>query len=305
MKKAIVTGATGFVGSHLVLELAGQGIDVLAIGRQPQLLSTIGSRFDGKVQPCTVDLDNIGQLDEAISNVGWEVGDDTCFFHLAWKGDKGLADGSPECQVQNIIITSECLQTASRLGCKRFINVGTVEELYFDDYIDRNLWLTQDYYSSHGYYAASKSSAHKMNMIVSYLEKIEYIHARFSVAVSRDLKGFQTGYVARTILRLVNGENIDPPASKQLYELVEVSDLARALHTLGIKGRNKVSYYIGHGTPATLGQIFSEIASQRESLASPQQYYESSASFLSFFDAKPFVVDAGYKPTPLTSEDFS
>ena len=35
MKKAIVTGANGFVGSAVVIELLKNGIEVLALGRKP------------------------------------------------------------------------------------------------------------------------------------------------------------------------------------------------------------------------------------------------------------------------------
>ena len=35
MKKAIVTGANGFVGSAVVSELLKHGIEVLALGRKP------------------------------------------------------------------------------------------------------------------------------------------------------------------------------------------------------------------------------------------------------------------------------
>lgn len=305
MNNAIVTGANGFIGSHLVLELASKGIKVLAIGCEPKIPSDFGVDYCQNVNFCTLDLDYIHQSYSEVSRLIGELSGDTCFFHLAWQGSSGQANAGPDQQIQNIIVAAKCLAFAAKLGCKRFVNVGTVEELYFEDYISRNLWLNQDYYNSDGYFAAGKLSAHKISLIVAYLEKIEYVHAYFSVALSQDLKRSQTDYVLREINRLMIGEKVDHPASKQLYELIEVSILAQALRAISINGRNKASYYIGHGLPASLAQIFSQIDSlQVDSLSTPQ-CDETNTLFLPFFDEKPFVADAGYRPTPLSNKDFS
>ena len=140
------------------------------------------------------DVGQAADLGGILAGLKWVKEDNIVFYHLAWKGQQSLADGSPAEQIHNIIYTADCLQVAASVGCSKFVNVGTVEELYFEDYLESSKWMEQPYYSGHGYYAASKAGAFKMNLIVAYLQKIEYVQARFSVVVSRDLESFSKGY---------------------------------------------------------------------------------------------------------------
>lgn len=302
MKKAIVTGANGFVAGHLVQALVDGGIQVLALTRQPELNDSMPLYDSEAVIHRNLGLEKIGSLADILNELGWNDSDEIVFYHLAWKGAEGLADGSPSEQIQNIIYTAEAVKTAAAVGCSRFVNVGTVEELYFEDYLDTGRWMQQPYYSGHGYYAAAKAGAFKMNLILAYLEKIEYVQARFSVAVSKELKTFFKGYVAASLARILAGEPTDPPTSKQLYELVEVSDLSSALVALGRHGANKEDYYIGAGSPQTLAAIFEGIKNGDSVDVFDNDHDD--AEFRSFFDNGTLVSDLNYKPSPVTKEVF-
>lgn len=61
--KAFVTGATGFLGSHLVKRLQESGWDVVAHGRNPQALSVLES---SGVQTSSVDLTNNSAVRQAV-----------------------------------------------------------------------------------------------------------------------------------------------------------------------------------------------------------------------------------------------
>jgi len=299
MKKAIVTGAGGFLGQHLVDELLSQGIPVLAIHRQDKFDICLSEEKSEMLIPCQLGLDQIDKLPERMRELEWTADETICFFHLAWKGDQSIADGGGEAQAQNIPLTAQCLIEAARLGCGRFVQVGSVEENYIEDFLESGRWLEQPYYSGHGFYAAAKAGAFKMNMLLAYLEKIDYVHTRFSVTVSKDLERFHKGFIAQSIREILKGGEAAKPASSQLYELIEVSELAKALVAVARKGKNKREYYLGAGTPKTLKRIFAEIADQE--VAASQN---PASPFARFFDPASFKSDIGYLPKPLIGNDF-
>jgi NAD(P)-dependent dehydrogenase (short-subunit alcohol dehydrogenase family) len=53
---AVVVGATGTVGSALVRSLAGRGMRVVAVARDPHALAALVAGVDGQVVPCPADI---------------------------------------------------------------------------------------------------------------------------------------------------------------------------------------------------------------------------------------------------------
>ena len=117
MKKVIVTGANGFVGSATVKVLLEEGMEVYAIdlcGHQNNLFEQKNLHFI----PC--DLDNIESLQTLIpSNAMLDT-----FYHFAWAGSAGFERANTKPQLQNAQWTIDALRTAKKLGCSRFICAG-------------------------------------------------------------------------------------------------------------------------------------------------------------------------------------
>ena len=85
MKKAIVTGATGFIGSAFVEYLIKKDIEVLALGRKEvDEISDIRWEKIKNADYLKLDMNEISFLSKSISEMGWSVGDDCIFFNLAW-----------------------------------------------------------------------------------------------------------------------------------------------------------------------------------------------------------------------------
>lgn len=88
MKKAIVTGATGFIGSTFVEYLSLQGIEVIALGRKP--FHMISPSRQNKLQGAkylNLNMNDISLLEKYLINLDWTTGKDCVFFNLAW-GEK-------------------------------------------------------------------------------------------------------------------------------------------------------------------------------------------------------------------------
>ena len=120
MKKAVITGADGFVGSNTVQCFLDHGVEVLAFDilevprrLKPQL---------GLTYKC-VDISNVHQLHDNIP-----ANEIDAFVHFAWAGSAGSLRTNYNLQLQNALNTVECLKIAKQQGCARFVCAGSIME---------------------------------------------------------------------------------------------------------------------------------------------------------------------------------
>ncbi|MGM0467087.1 MAG: NAD-dependent epimerase/dehydratase family protein, partial [Acidobacteriota bacterium] len=120
MKKAIVTGATGFIGSYFVNFLIQKNIEVLAIGRKDynEISSIRKSKLKGS-KYLKINMSNIESLKDEIAKINWDVGTSCVFFNLAWGGEDRLSDLNIEAQMGNVVKSVEALKVAKTLGRPR------------------------------------------------------------------------------------------------------------------------------------------------------------------------------------------
>jgi nucleoside-diphosphate-sugar epimerase len=74
--KIAITGASGFLGRHLLPVLLQHSVDIVALTRDPSLLS----EWNNAIQILPFDLDN------GLVNPFEECGSPDCLIHLAWEG---------------------------------------------------------------------------------------------------------------------------------------------------------------------------------------------------------------------------
>lgn len=112
---ALVTGATGFTGGHLVRDLVGRGWRVRALTRPA---ADRGALAALPVEVAELDLAGSGPADEAVRGVD-------VVFHVA-----GLyrTEGVPRQLFQKVNVegTRRLLEAATRAGVGRFVHVSTV-----------------------------------------------------------------------------------------------------------------------------------------------------------------------------------
>lgn len=117
MENIVITGATGFLGSHLAQWFLEQGDRVYALVRP-------GS---AKLQYLPEHRNLIpvyGTMEEAADCVE-EIGHADAWFHFAWGGVNREEIDSPEVQAGNIRGSLACVEAAHRLGCRVFMDAGS------------------------------------------------------------------------------------------------------------------------------------------------------------------------------------
>ena len=253
MKSAIITGVNGLLGESLATFLIKKNIQVIGISRKRKnLIKEIDKSLNFNF--VELDLSQIEKLPELIESKGIKIKTQCTFYHFGWGGQDKLTDGKFEDQFKNVSYSAKAVQVASKCACHKFVNVGTIEESYLENVLNKN---RQPEELKQLNYAISKTASRDMSQLVAYLEKIDYIHTRISVPIDETLS--RGGYIPQTMRQIVNGIDFSEPKNSQYFDFIFLQDLCEAYYRIGCQGRNKANYYIGPGKPKTLMEYFSEL----------------------------------------------
>jgi len=223
LKKAVVTGATGFLGFVLLKELIQNDIYVYALCRKN---SSRIPRLKGlsNVDVLEVDLNCPDKIDK--------INDCDVFYHLAWEGERNDFEG----QYKNIEMSLNCLKLASKLGCKRFICTGSQAE-----YGNTTELITEETALKPATaYGACKVAAYYLTADLAKRLNIEHTWVRvFSVYGPHD----NPNTLVMTLIRdlTTKGEARINTDGKHIWNYLYETDLAYILYLLGaIKNSNTV-----------------------------------------------------------------
>lgn len=297
MNKAIISGSTGLVGRELARQLLDAGVEVLCLGRRSLSRAEISDVFGRETPYLPVSMKDILSLPDAARTFEWQAGNDCVFYHFAWSGHQRLTDGSFGEQMNNAIYAANAVKAAKKMGCRSFVNAGTIEESYVERYVGGRRDVP--YRSTQTHYSLAKIAGRDMCRILAYLEKIDYIHTRLSVPLDLDLS--VGNYIATTLRRIRNGEPYDAPVSDKLYDIISTRQAAMAYRRIGEVGRNKADYFIGSGHPTTLPRFFNAFAEQIAAPSDANPYHED-APDPGMFANDPLAADTGYRPTAFLTD---
>jgi nucleoside-diphosphate-sugar epimerase len=114
MNRVIITGASGFIGSHVLRELGDRGYEVHALGRSP-----VGDAR-AKWHPC--DLLVPGSIIPIVGALRADY-----LVHLAWNATPGLFWTAPD-NVDWVAATLQLFRAFARAGGRRAVFAGTCAE---------------------------------------------------------------------------------------------------------------------------------------------------------------------------------
>lgn len=117
-KTILVTGASGFIGSHLLERLKQAGSVVYALSR-----NFTPSKNDG-IHWVKGDVSNLEELRNVFSNANPNI-----VFHLASQvtGNRDVSQIDPTLR-SNLVSTVNLLTLVTQFKCERFVTIGSMEE---------------------------------------------------------------------------------------------------------------------------------------------------------------------------------
>ena len=121
MKRAIITGATGAVGTALVKELVANHVEVLVFCRE-------GSKRNQNILKHPLVNLKYYSLDQLFTVVNDTEKTYDVFFHFAWEGTTGAARDDMYLQNRNVQYALDAVEVAKRFGCRKFIGAGSQAE---------------------------------------------------------------------------------------------------------------------------------------------------------------------------------
>ena len=284
MENVIITGADGFVGSYTVNYFLEQGCRVLALdmGEKPNRLGE-----HPRLTYAQCDISDAAALEAAAQSGNYDT-----FIHFAWAGSAGPARVDYNLQMKNALTTVECLKTAKKLGCKRFVCAGSIMEKEVEAAVH-----DQGSRPGMGYiYGMGKHIAHCLCKSVAADIGIELVWPMITNAYGAG--ELSPRFVNTTIRKIIQGEPLQFTSGTQSYDFVYVTDVARAFYLIAKNGRPFCEYMIGSSTARPLKEFIIEMV---RSLAPDRQPIFGDIPFtgtnmsLSTFDCTDTERDCGFR----------
>lgn len=284
MKKVIVSGANGFVGGALVKELVAHNIEVIALDMEGHSDNLPESDL---VTFVPFSLDKAEELAQEPCVKGADT-----FYHFAWAGSAGAARADSKLQLQNAQWTVDCLRIAKELGCRRFVNAGSIMETETVKAV-----FAPENKPGLGYiYGSGKLVAHTMCKSVAADIGIDLVWAMITNAYGVGEKSPRM--VNTTIQKCIRNEAPQFTAGTQNYDFVYIDDVARAFYLVGENGKPFCEYLIGSSSARPLKEFLLEM---KASIAPDLDFIFGDIPFtgvnlsLEDFDCSKTEEDTGFK----------
>lgn len=248
--KAIVTGATGFIGAALCEELLKNGYVVAAVVRPgstkiEKMLTLQQQNTQLQIVECA--LENLSELEQM-------VGKAELFYHLAWNGSSGNERNDFAIQYSNIKYTAEAIQVAKKCGCVKWIGAGSQAEY---GVVTKTAKEEETIPSPFMMYGAAKLAAYHMGQIVANQVSIDLVWPRiYSVYGVGENPGTLVNYVIET---LRNGEVPELSPCENMWNFLYITDCVRALRLLGECREAEGIYHIASEDTRILKEFVEEI----------------------------------------------
>lgn len=244
MKKAIVTGATGFIGRYLVKELVKRKVKVIAVDRTcanwNNLMCDVHSKYECDLN-CIMTLPNLIQ-DRDID----------CIFHLAWQGVSDDDSKDYNIQLQNVKHTLNLIEAAHKMGVVKFLLAGSIHEYEVKIEMEEQKNVS----NLVNMYKTAKLAAHWMGKAVAGSYGMKFF---CPLIINAYGEGENSTRLINTFVRkMICGESMELSECTQLYDFVYVTDVAKALFLVAEKGFDGKDYIIGSGNPKPLREYLEE-----------------------------------------------
>ena len=284
MKTIAITGASGFIGQHLLRHYLQEGAHVVAIVPHPEKIEQYKS-FENLeiIKAGFEDFDKISTMTN--------VKDIDIFYYLAW-GGYGKATNDYTAQTQNIKPLCDAVNEAAKMGCKRFLFSTSFSEYM----VSEKETLSHTAGAHCNIYGAAKKAARVLAHATAAQRGIPFLSVAFA-------NTFGVGDYSRRstnlfVHKLLKGESLDLTEGIHLYDWNYIEDTISALILAGEKGLPDSVYYIGSNLRLPLKDIVSRV---RDIICPEAEirlgtYHEDFHVDYTSVDVNKLYRDTGYQP---------
>ena len=249
-KKVLVTGGSGFVGTHFVEELLRQGARVrIPVHRRPPMVE------DPRVETVRADLTQLDQCRQAMRGMQY-------VFHAAGAVSAAAVTASNPMSAitQNLILTAQCLEAAWQEGVERFQVFSSSTGYPAADHPigEEEMWTGPTYPAYFGY-----------GWMRRYLERLsEFVVSKSSmkIALVRPSAVFgrydnfdpvASHVIPALIRRAVEKQNpfVVWGTGEEVRDFLHITDLVRGCMLMLEKHATCDPVNLGYGKTATVKQI--------------------------------------------------
>ncbi|MEU6885801.1 NAD-dependent epimerase/dehydratase family protein [Streptomyces viridosporus] len=249
----LVTGAAGFIGSHLVTELRNSGRNVVAVDRRPlpDDLESTSPPFTGSLREIRGDLNSLNLVD-CLKNIS------TVFHLAALPGVRPSWTQFPEYLRCNVLATQRLMEACVQAGVERVVVAssssvyGGADGVMSEDDLPRPL----------SPYGVTKLAAERLALAFAARGDAE-----LSVGALRFFTVYGPGqrpdmFISRLIRATLRGEPVEIYGDgTQLRDFTHVSDVVRALMlTASVRDRGSAVLNIGTGSAVSVNEVVSMTA---------------------------------------------
>jgi nucleoside-diphosphate-sugar epimerase len=254
MKTILLTGGTGFLGSHIAEELINQGYKVVALKRSTSNLWRCNS-FRDQIQ--WIECDNLAEAELEIRNCNPDI-----LIHAAWIGVKATDRDNWNEQEKNLSFLVSLLEIVKKTNISKIIALGSQAEYgNFEGSVNEN-----DACNPTSAYGANKVCASVIIKSFAELNKLGWYWIRiFSVFGPREESNW---LIPATINNLLEKKEINLTPCEQRYDYLFTKDFATGIMSV-VKNTSNISgiYNMSSGQSIKLKDLLSYL----ENKLSPKQ----------------------------------
>jgi nucleoside-diphosphate-sugar epimerase len=285
IKRAIVSGAGGFIGKSLVRAMLAEGSEVVGLVRNTKSLDDITEHRE-RLTVVEATFEEYPDLPSRIEKRDFDV-----FFHMAWAG-YGKATNDFRVQTQNIVDACFAATAAAALGCKKFLLADSSHE-----YLKSAAQINGEHQVGLcSIYGGAKAAAQRVCRVIAHNAGMGFAGVIF---VNIFGPGDKSNRSTNTILRkLLKGESLDLIEGGRLYDWTYIDDCVGGVLAAAERGKQGKVYYVGSRVLRPFRDILTDV---RDAVA-PQAQLNfgkfTDNTYIDFLDINPYelYIDTGYLP---------
>lgn len=235
IKKAILTGPTGVLGTALIKKLIKEGVETYVVCHpgSKRTASIVNNPLIHKIE---CDMNNIKELPKLIGS--------SCdaFFNLAWLGTANPNNRMDmHLQNTNVSYTLDAVEACHELNCKAFIGAGSQAEYGRIDGIIHPDTVPNPV----GGYGMAKLCAGQMTRVMCKQYGIRHVWPR--VVSTYGINDSPNTLISVVIDKLLVGEKPALTAGEQIWDYLFSDDAADAFFKMAECGKDGAIYVLGSG----------------------------------------------------------